>query len=320
MKGIYLFIFIICLPLLTSAQQHYFKIVYTSDIDHFWQAYDSVATTNDTAKQIGFIQQLYVDKGTPGLYAFMKARNYNAKLWVKLIQKYPRFWKSIRNNTLSIKDQVPAIDQSIQNFRKLYPEMRPARMYFTVGGLRSGGTTTDDMVLIGTEIAAADQNTDASELGDWLKNVFRNQQNSNLVYLNVHEYVHTQQKTGEGQSLLAQTITEGAADFIAELVTGKQINNTYMLYGRAHENELKDQFRTDMASTNTISNWLYNGSKNTHPDLGYFIGYEICKAYYQHHADKKQAVKTIIELDYTNNQQIIAFLNQSGYYTEPINL
>jgi hypothetical protein len=320
MKPIYLFTFVICFPLLIKAQQRDFKVVYTSDIDHFWQAYDSVATTNDTARQINFIQQLYVDKGTPGLSAFMKARNYNAKLWVQLIQKHPKFWKSIRNNTLSVKDQAPAIDKSIRRFKKLYPEMRPAKMYFTVGGLRSGGTTTGDMVLIGTEIATADQNTDASELGDWLRNVFKNQKNTNLVYLNVHEYVHTQQKTGEGQTLLAQTITEGSADFIAELVTGKQINNTYSIYGREHEKELKDQFRADMSSQAGIDNWLYNGSKSTHPDLGYFIGYEICKAYYQHHTDKKQAVKTIIELDYTNNQQIVAFLNQSGYYAEPVNL
>ena len=181
MKYIYLLAFAFCFPLLIQAQQHNFKIVYTDDIDRYWQAYDSVVTTIDTAKQIDLMQRLYVDKGTPGLKAFMKARDYNAKLWVTLIHKYPKFWKSIRSNTLSIKNQVPAITKSIDNFRKLYPEMRPAKMYFTVGGLRSGGTTTDDMVLVGTEIATADKNTEASELGDWLKNVFKDQQDRKSV-------------------------------------------------------------------------------------------------------------------------------------------
>ncbi|MDB5115619.1 MAG: putative Zn-dependent protease [Mucilaginibacter sp.] len=313
MKHIYLLAFTFCFPLLIQAQQRNFKVVCTADIDRFWEAYDSVATTSDTAKQADFMQRLYVDEGTPGLKAFMKARNYNAKLWATLIDKYPKFWKSIRSNTLSVKSQVSAITKSIDNFRKLYPEMRPAKMYFTVGGLRSGGTTTGNMVLIGAEIATADKNTDASELSDWFKNTFKNQQPTNLVSLNVHEYVHTQQKAGNGQFLLAQTIMEGSADFIAELVTRKKNNNAYMIYGRAHEQELKEKFRVEMFSE-AMGNWLYNGSDSPHADLGYFMGYAICQAYYQHHADKKQSIKKIIELDYTNKQQITDFLMQSEYY------
>ncbi|TFF33390.1 Ig-like domain-containing protein [Mucilaginibacter psychrotolerans] len=317
MKYIYLIAFTFCFPLLIQAQPKKIKVVYTDDIDRFWKAYDSVATTSDTTKQVEFIQQLYVDKGTPGLKAFMKARDYDAKLWVTLIHKYPKFWKSIRSNTLTIKNQVPAITRSINNFRKLYPEMRPAKMYFTIGGLRSGGTTTNDMVLVGAEIATANENTDASELGDWLMNVFKNQQASNLVALNIHEYVHTQQKAGEGRLLLAQTITEGAADFVAELVTHQKNNNAYMIYGRAHEQELKDKFLIEMFSTAT-GNWLYNGSRSLHADLGYFMGYVICEAYYKRQADKKEAIKKIIELDYANEQQVTDFLRESGYYTEPI--
>ncbi|PJJ83616.1 Ig-like domain-containing protein [Mucilaginibacter auburnensis] len=318
MKYIHLLVIAICFPLLIQAQQRNLKIVYTDDIDRFWQAYDSVATTTDTVKQAEFIQRIYVNQGTPGLKAFMEARNYNAKLWVALIHKYPRFWKSIRNNTLNIKNQVPAISKSIDNFRKLYPELRPSKMYFTVGGVRSGGTTTDDMVLIGTEIAAADEHTDAAELNDWLKDVFKNQQPSNLVALNVHEYVHTQQIAGNAQFLLAQTIMEGSADFIAELVTQKKNNNAYMVYGRSHEQELKDKFLVEMFSTATDS-WLYNGSNNPHSDLGYFMGYVICKSYYLHHNDKRQAIKKIIELDYTNEQEVVDFFRQSKYYAGPIN-
>jgi len=309
---------VIFLPIILRAQQKDFKIVYTSDIDHFWQAYDSVANTADSAAQVDIIQRLYVDRGTPGLKAFMAARQYDALLWMKLIHKYPGFWRSIRKNTLSVKDHVPDITKSIDRFKKLYPEMRPAKMYFTVGGLRSGGTTTADMVLIGAEIATADQLTDASELSDWLKNVFKNQRNTNIVSLNVHEYVHTQQKAGDGGSLLSQTIKEGAADFISELVTHKN-NNAYMIYGRAHEPELKKRFLIEMFST-AMGNWLYNGSDNPHPDLGYFMGYSICKAYYnRHQANRRKAIKTIMELDYTNEKQLTDFLEASRYYGQPIN-
>lgn len=318
MKNLHLLTLAILLPLSVCAQQQKIELVNTTDIDRFWQAYDSIAVTTDSSRQVEIIQRLYVNKGTPGLLAFMKARSYDAGLWAQLIRKYPKFWQSIRPNTLRVKNEVGAINKSIAALKKLYPEMRPAAMYFTIGGLRSGGTTTGDMVLVGAEIATADRYTDASELSDWLKNVFRNQQSNNLVSLNIHEYIHTQQKGDDGLLLLAQCIKEGSADFIAELVTGQKNNNAYMLYGRAHEQELKDKFKIEMFS-GAMGNWLYNGSSRPHPDLGYFMGYRICQSYYQHHLTKRQAIKTMVELNWEDEKQIIRFLDESKYYSNPVN-
>ena len=87
--------------------------VFTSDIDNFWIAYDSIQTTKDSLKQIDFIQKLYVDKGTKGLKAFMAVRNYTATLWVQLIRSYPKFWKSIRPNTFTAKSYASEIEKSI---------------------------------------------------------------------------------------------------------------------------------------------------------------------------------------------------------------
>jgi hypothetical protein len=220
--------------------------VFTSDIDNFWITFDSIQTTKDSLEQIHFIQTLYIDKGTRGLKAFMVARNYNAKLWVDLIRKYPKFWNSIRPNTLTVKSYAAEIEKSIAKLQSLYPELKEARMYFTVGGLRSGGTTMNDMVLIGAEIATGNASTDVSEFPNkWLEGVFKNQQADNLVALNIHEYVHTQQK-GNSRVLLGQAIKEGACDFITELVIGKLLPNNYLVYGREHEAELKEQFKPEM--------------------------------------------------------------------------
>jgi len=173
------------------------------------------------------------------------------------------------------------------------------------------------MVLVGTEIASADKNTNSSELSDWLKGVFNAQDIANIVYLNLHEYVHTQQKDG-GRILLDQCIQEGAADFIAELATSKKISTNYLTYGREHEPELKEKFKTDMFGSSTY-NWLYNGTNVSHADLGYFMGYEICKSYYEHSPNKNQAIKDIIELNYADEQQVISFLDKSKYYDGTIN-
>ncbi|MDE1193419.1 MAG: DUF2268 domain-containing putative Zn-dependent protease [Arachidicoccus sp.] len=298
-----------------SAQQK----VYTQDIDNFWIAYDSIKTTNDSLKQIHFIQTLYIDKGTQGLKAFMQVRNYSAELYVQLIKKYPKFWNSVRANTLIVKSKVLDIEKSIKKFKTLYPELRNAKMYFTIGGLRSGGTTKDSMVLVGAEIATGDSTTDVSEFPDkWLAGIFKNSNSDNFVYLNVHEYVHTQQH-GEHNNLLANAITEGSADFIAELVTGKPLRSNYIIYGKEHEEELKEAFKQDMFGA-PVNNWLYNGSyTKTVANLGYFIGYDICKSYYKNATNKKQAIKNIIELNYSDSTAVEDFLKQSKFYNEPIN-
>ncbi|MGZ5135990.1 MAG: DUF2268 domain-containing putative Zn-dependent protease, partial [Flavitalea sp.] len=255
---------------------------------------------------------------TKGLHAFMQARDYTSERWVMLINRYPKFWNSIRSNTLAVQSKAKQIDSSITRLKWLYPSLRPAYIYFTIGGLRSGGTTTNDMVLIGAEIATGTANTDVSEFPDkWLEGVFKSQDPDNIVPLNIHEYVHTQQK-GSSTNLLGQSIREGACDFITELVMDKPMSNNYIVYGREHEQELKEQFRKEMFST-YYSNWLYNGaSAKTMADLGYFMGYAICKAYYNRASDKKKAVKEIIELDYSNDRAPEKLLKRSGFYTERI--
>jgi hypothetical protein len=309
---------LVTLSLSSKAQKE--QNVFTSDIDNFWIAYDSIQTTKDSLKQISFIQNLYIDKGTKGLIAFMEARDYTAKLWVELIRKYPKFWNSIRPNTLTVKSYAPDIEKSIKKLKELYPDLKEAKMYFTVGGLRSGGTTMNDMVLIGSEIATGNASTDVSEFPNkWLEGVFKNQLANNLVALNIHEYVHTQQTQKDPENLLGQAIKEGACDFITELVTGSLLQNNYIGYGREHEAELKEQFKREMFTT-AYSNWLYNGSSaKTVADLGYFMGYTICKTYYNNSQDKKKAIKEIIELNYSDSSAVENFLKRSKFYTEPIN-
>jgi hypothetical protein len=290
------------------AQQN--AMIVTSDIDHFWTAYDSVKASNDTIQQAKFIQQLYLDKASAGLKMFMMLRQHSARRHLKNILKYPGFWSSLRPKTLQIKSYTPAIENVMLRFKMLYPEFKQPGVYFTIGCLNSGGTTTKDKILIGAEIAAADSTVDASQLGNWLQGVFKD--NRNVVYLVAHEAGHTQQSDG-GSCLLAYCIKEGACDFIAELLLQEPVVSPYMTYGKANEKALWELFEKEMYGTDT-KNWLYNGSSapGGHADLGYFIGYSICKAFYDNATDKAAALKQIIELNYEKDN-VATFLADSKY-------
>jgi hypothetical protein len=53
--------------------------------------------------------------------------------------------------------------------------------------------------------------------------------------------------------------------------------------------------------------------------LGYYIGYEICKSYYAKSKDKKKAIAEIINLDYSDENAVLAFVEKSGFFKGPIN-
>jgi hypothetical protein len=292
--------------------------IFTSDIDNFWVAYDSIQKTNNHSQKMDLIKRLYTDKGTEGLKTFMKVRDYNDTVFVNIIDKYPKFWNSIRPNTLTIKTKTNELEASVAKLKQLYPELKEAEMYFTIGGLNSGGTVSGNKVLVGAEIATGLPSTDVSEFqDDWLKGVFAEQSLDNIVSLNVHEYIHTQQ-TGNRRRVLSQSIKEGACDLIAELVMNTTLERKYLSYGAAHSAEVKDLFKKEMFTGN-FRNWLYNGrQKGESADLGYYVGYEICKLYYQNAKDKKQAVRDIIELNYDDDKAVEDFLIKSKFFKDKI--
>ena len=309
------FVFILLLSSASYSQQSR-QDVFIDDIDRFWIAYDSVQTTTDTLKQIQYMKTLYADKGTDGLKLFMKMRRYTPELWARVIRQYPKFWKSIRPNTLIVKQKQAEILVAVEQFKKIYPDYRYATIYFTVGALRSAGVAEGNTALVGMELTGGTSSIDVSEFTNKrIEKAFKNQKIDNLVAVTVHEYVHTQQKE-EGKTLLGQSIYEGACDFITELVLGTALTHSYLLYGKAHEAELKIALKKEMFNAD-YSQWIYNGATAKEMgDLGYFMGYSICKSYYNHAADKKKAIKDIIELSYSDGEKVKQFLEASRYYIE----
>jgi uncharacterized protein YjaZ len=118
----------------------------------------------------------------------------------------------------------------------------------------------------------------------------------------VHELTHTQQKQGgtaKVPKLLTQCIGEGAADFMTELVAGSTINAYAKQWADARRDELSQRLARDIAANpNDNRHWLYNYDKSTDEpaDLGYWIGAEICRSYYDKASDKSQAVRDIVKL------------------------
>lgn len=311
-------IILILLFQISFAQQ---KNIITTDIKNFWEAYDQIKTTSDSTQQISIIQNSYINKATPGLTALMKVRNYTAQGFVNAINRYPNFWLSIRANTLKANDYAQKIDKAVGALNQLYP-LKPAKIYFSIGALRTGGTTLEDKVLIGAEISMADEKTDTEELKkDYphLVSFFKSRPIDGLIFTNVHEYVHTQQKTTIGNTLLTQVVLEGVAELLAEKALKVFSPNPQIAFGKANDAKIKAAFEKEMFSS-SVANWLYNSADNEFKmrDLGYYVGYAICEKFYNLSKDKKAAVKEMIELDYNKEEDLIAFVEKSKYFEKPL--
>ncbi len=304
-----LFILSVFVSTILWAQQE--SNISTQDISHFWEAYDSLESSKDS---VATFQRLYIERATSGFKEFIKARDFTAAEYVRLIKWYPKFWISIRPNTERIASRKHEIEEVFQKFKALYPNFKPPDVCFAIGGLRTGGTTTKDLILIGSEIASADSTTTKVEFKGWLEYVIGN--TGDVVAMVAHEAVHTQQLANPAyitgyltHRVLSQSLREGSADFIGMLIIGSIINKTQYVYGTEHEAELWKEFQSQM-NGNDLSNWLYNGnsSKNRPADLGYFMGFRICESYYNRASDKSQAIREIIRME--NHKK---FLKKSGY-------
>jgi uncharacterized protein YjaZ len=294
-----LLLLVFLFPLRLPAQQ-----VVTTDLDHFWQALDSIRATKDTAVQRSYIHQMYIDPASEGLKAFMRNKEGMEKRWIDLINDDPVFWDSIRVKSSNLKLIIPGIEENIANYKLLYPALQPSKIFFLIGLRQQGGTIRNNLSIIGTEVLLSDPAFTA--IDDWIS-------------LCMHEYTHTQQKRPDFQKMdvLTSTIREGACDFMAELVTKKVVKRPYMDYGIKHEAEVLSLFKKEML-TNKNDNWVSTGDNPDlpAPDLGYFVGYRICKSYYERHSNKQQAVVEILTLDFADPLKVQDFLKQSGIFNE----
>lgn len=77
-------------------------------------------------------------------------------------------------------------------------------------------------------------------------------------------------------------ILEGMADFLGELISGKTANEQLHIFAKGKEKIIWKNFKKEMY-LNRSDKWIANSEQETADkpaDLGYWAGFQICKAYY----------------------------------------
>ena len=281
----------------------------TSDIDRFWLAYDQLASAESREDSIRIIQEGYIDQASEYFKRFLRVRKFTAEEYVNKISIYPRFWESIRPLTLGIASRKEELDAVFQKLSSVIPDYKQPDVCFAIGTLRTGGTTSRNLILIGSDISAADSTVVTSELSPWLKSVMG--KTGDIVSMVAHETIHTQQFNYKKTTLVTGSLKEGIADFITDLVLGLNINQPLHDYAKGKECALWQAFVADYEKDpNNYKGWLYGGDSNKErpADLGYFMGYKIVEGWYANQKDKAQAMRTLL-----NQKKYEQIYKQSSY-------
>jgi hypothetical protein len=274
----------------------------TTDIDHFWEAYDQAKP--DFAPEA--FDEWYLGRASKGLKGFIKNRIQSGEYLSRIIKKRPNYYASLRASSLQITSMKDSIRSYFRNLRNIYPDAEFSPVYIVVGAMNSGGTTSRNGIIIGADLYGLTSETDMAELTDWHKTVLKSV--DEIPHIVAHELIHIQQKyRGNNLSLLGASIREGSADFIGELISGRHINQHVHDFANPGEKELWAEFKARMFEKD-YKGWLYSSQEGRPNDLGYWIGYKITKAYYDQMNDKQQAIEDILRI-----KDFEDFLVTSGY-------
>jgi hypothetical protein len=270
-------------------------VIDIEDVARFYKLYDATGG-HPTAAQL----QDYIDHGSKGLRYFAKARNTTGARIAEAMAAHPEMYRNARRCVAVLPRVRPRITAALEKLKQLYPQAKILPITIVVGrGKPVAIANGREGVQVGLESLCAVK---------WL--------NPNLedrfVHTIAHEYGHVQQfialDDDEHPTVLGGSLMEGAAEFTAWLISGAVGYSGQAAATKGHEKEIETAFLKDEDSDD-LSRWLNNSTLEKPGDLGYWVGYRICKAYYEHATDKRAAFRDILEI--TDPK---LFLEKSGWY------
>lgn len=271
--------------------------VETQDIERFFSVYDAHGGAPDAAT----LQREYFDPGTRGLAEFAKLRRVSAESIARRLRSDPALYVNARECAAAIPPVRVRLQKALAELRRSYADARMAPLHLVIGHGKPVGVGNPSGAYIGVEALCA-----------WT--VPNPNVEDRFVHVIAHEYAHVQQPRAEevndDASVLLAALMEGGAEFVAELTSGSVAYQHFADVTKGREKEIEAQFLRDIDATAMGSKWVYNGfgTKETPGDLGYWVGYRICKSYYLNARDKRQALRDIIELS-----DVRAILDKSGW-------
>lgn len=275
-----------------------------------------------TAEQL---QAGYLDGAGRGVEIFTPSRIVDAENLAATIAADPAKYRRAIDVCLPIAEAASTDLRSIYlGLKGLFPDQPLPDLYVVFGAGNSGGTAGSDAQVLGLEVIC-----EIGETPEEIRDIYRG--------FFAHETVHVLQHglsniDWENDPLLAASLAEGMADYVAWLVTGEVPTPSRDAWAREHEAEVWEAFHRDMAviaeelaagatfddptprAEEAWGNWVgnYRNAPEGWPhEMGYWVGRQIINAYVDQAEDRRAAFAEAMVLE---NPRMI--YEASGYASE----
>lgn len=285
------------------------------DVHNFYHMLSLIENANSLNDTLKILSENYLRKASIGLNDYLDyEKNSNNRdieqEYLKIIRSFPKYFKSQKSLLSDIENKLDDFDKYFQNIKEVYPHARFQPTYFSIGFFNTQGQMIPPKtVFISLEACLRNDSTNYSEFPksySWLQEepaTYRD-----LGYVIVHENLHTLQKNNsKNNSLLDQAINEGAAVFLTEYFCGKEsligsagINQNMIDYAVKNRTEVWTEFGKDFKKPENLSKWFWSSNSKYPYSMGYYMGYMICKSFYENQKDKQYAIKKLIEINDPN--------------------
>jgi len=285
-----------CLPLAAFAAEPEIRI---DDVERFYALYNAT----DGQPSVAQLDE-YLAKGSPSLKEFAQVRRVTGERIAAQMAADPAVYRDARKCLALLPKVKRRVAAALHTLGELYPQAKFPPVAIVVGRGKPVGITNPSGVTIGLEaLCAADfMNPDPED---------------RFVRVIAHEYAHIQQPAAAEElpqgdpraNVRLMSLTEGAAEFVAELIAGGVANPGLAVRVRGREREIGEAFLREQDNTD-YSQWMYNYRKDSDApyDQGYWVGYRVAKAYYRRADDKRAALAEILLMPDPK-----AFLAKSGW-------
>jgi hypothetical protein len=258
------------------------------DAVRFAEVFARLSSVTDSA---AFLDTAYIARGTPGLRAYQARYPLSGTGLVNAIRRFPQDYASVGQRVDWLATQEDTLRRVLEHYARVVPGAVMLPVYFVVGehfGVNSGSEVGP---LLSIENGAAQ--IEKTALPEFI----------------AHEMTHIQQFSAVGLAryrelyisrpwLLGVVVREGIAEFVAELVTGRVTQPRAKEYFDRNKRQLWTEFQGLLCSTEN-GDWV--GARTRDPSrprsLGYAIGAEIARMYYQAAPNKSEALKTLVSSD-----------------------
>jgi hypothetical protein len=109
------------------------------DIDHFWEAYDSLVNCKNRLGSLLSFQNLYLDRVTDGLKDLIRVREFTVEAFVDVLNTSPKYYASVKQYTFDVRNAEPYITMYSIDLKPSIEILNLLQFALLLGFIKLGG-------------------------------------------------------------------------------------------------------------------------------------------------------------------------------------